>query len=71
MTVLYLFYILLQMFTHKNGYDLESCGGAFCSGTCLVLFGQDLHVFSMRFALPSRQGKKNSATKWHYDAIFE
>jgi hypothetical protein len=22
----------LQVFTHKQGHDLESCGGAFCSG---------------------------------------
>jgi len=35
------------------------------------LFGQDLHVFSVKFALPSRQGQNNSATKWHYDAISE
>ena len=35
MTVLYIFYIIFyyRFFTHKNGYDLESCGGAFCSGT--------------------------------------
>ena len=51
------------MSTHKNGYGLESYGGAFCSGTYLVLFGQDLHVFSMRFTLPSHQGQKNCATK--------
>jgi hypothetical protein len=31
--IYFLYYILLQIFTHENGYDLESCGGAFCSST--------------------------------------
>jgi hypothetical protein len=48
------------MFTHKNGYGLESCGGAFCSGTYLVLFGQDLHVFSMKLTSQAVKVKRTA-----------